>query len=186
MTQIDRRSFLAAGLGGAALRAEPAHPADEQVDLPTLIARADLHYDKPLDRSEEGMPIGNGRMGTLVWTTPTQLRFQMNRVDVYANNSATVSFFERHNDYCGGCGFLDLEFATGGGDPFPSTGFPPHLSVYDGALPYLVQKCHGAARIRGTTHASLRYEIFRRTARAIRSGARRSHSDAQSHCSLAA
>src|SRR5690348_10283908 len=102
---MDRRSFLAAGLTGAVLRADAAVPNVEQIDLRALIGRADLHYDKPVARSEEGMPIGNGRMGALVWTTPTQLRFQINRVDVYANNSATVSFVERHNDYCGGCGF---------------------------------------------------------------------------------
>ena len=28
-------------------------------------------------------------MGSLVWTTPESLRFQINRVDVYANNSYT-------------------------------------------------------------------------------------------------
>ena len=40
------------------------------MDLRSLISAADLVYDKPVPRSEEGMPIGNGRMGTLVWTTP--------------------------------------------------------------------------------------------------------------------
>ena len=134
MTPMDRRSFLAAGLTGAVLGADAAVPNLEPIDLRALIGRADLHYDKPVARSEEGMPIGNGQMGTLVWTTPTQLRFQINRVDVYANNSATVSFVERHNDYCGGGGFLDLEFEAGGGDPFPDSGFAQHLSVYDGSL----------------------------------------------------
>ncbi len=99
-----------------------------------MISRADLHYDKPAPRSEEGIPIGNGRMGSLVWTTPTQVRMQINRVDVYANNSATNCFFERHNDYCGGCGYVDLDFAGEGAVPFPEAGFKQHLSVYDGAL----------------------------------------------------
>ena len=40
-------------------------------DLGQLVSRADLDYDTPARRSEEGMPIGNGRMGSLVWTTPT-------------------------------------------------------------------------------------------------------------------
>ncbi len=77
------------------------------------------------------MPIGTGRMGTLVWTTPSQLRMQINRVDVYANDSATNSFFERHDDYCGGCGYVDIE---SGDDFFPESGFRQHLSVYDGLL----------------------------------------------------
>ena len=59
---------------------------------------------------------------------------QINRVDVYANDSATNSFFERHDDYCGGCGYVDLDFASEGEVPFPESGFAQHLSVYDGTL----------------------------------------------------
>src|SRR5215467_896077 len=130
-----RRTFLGATLAAAAL--EPsASAADErpaEIDLASLIAHADLIYTKPVARSEEGIPIGNGRMGTLVWTTPTSLRFQINRADVYANNSSTTSFFERNTDYCGGCGFVEIDFGAGG-DPFPATGFIQHLSIYHGAL----------------------------------------------------
>ena len=96
-----------------------------------MISDADLVYTKPVPRSEEGLPLGNGRMGSLVWTTPESLRFQINRVDVYANNSYTNSFFERHNDYCGGCGYVDIDF---GKEVFPESGFGHRLSVYDGLL----------------------------------------------------
>src|ERR1700722_1659071 len=126
----SRRTFLAAGLGvGVLSAAEPpvAGPLVE-VDYRKLVSRADLVYEKPVPRSEEGIPIGNGRMGSLIWTTPTQLRMQINRVDVYANNSATNSFFERHNDYCGGCGYVDVDF----GGPEPD--LRQYLSVYDGVL----------------------------------------------------
>jgi hypothetical protein len=114
----------------------PNLPPDRllDVDYRKLVSRADLVYEKPVARSEEGIPIGNGRMGSLVWTTPTQLRFQINRVDVYASNCAGNSFFERHTDYCGGCGFVDIDFAAGGETPFPESGFRQHLPVYDGSL----------------------------------------------------
>ncbi len=133
----SRRTFLAAALAAPAVtpaeaEAEQTPPSD--ADLRRVISRADLHYDKPAPRSEEGIPIGNGRMGTLVWTTPTQVRMQINRVDVYANDSATNCFFERHNDYCGGCGYIDLDFAGEGAVPFPEAGFEQHLSLYDGTL----------------------------------------------------
>jgi hypothetical protein len=133
----SRRTFLAAGIGAGMLSAAEPAPAGPllDVDYRKLVSRADLVYDKPVPRSEEGIPIGNGRMGSLVWTTPTQLRFQINRVDVYASNCASNSFFERHTDYCGGCGFVDIDFgADPGGAPFPEAGFQQHLSVYDGAL----------------------------------------------------
>lgn len=120
----------------SAAEPEPVAPAPLlDVDYRKLVSRADLVYEKPVPRSEEGIPIGNGRMGSLVWTTPTQLRFQINRVDVYASNCASNSFFERHTDYCGGCGFVDIDFGTGtGAAPFPESGFGQHLGVYDGAL----------------------------------------------------
>ncbi len=135
----SRREFLTAGLAASLLPIAVPVPAEAapgdpllHVDYQKLVSRADLTYDKPVPRSEEGIPIGNGRMGTLVWTTPTQLRFQINRVDVYGSNCASNSFFERHTDYCGGCAFVDIDFHPAA--PFPETGFRQHLSVYDGAL----------------------------------------------------
>ena len=130
----SRRSFLGAALTTVAVTAEP-NPAPEEVSaLRTRISRADLLYHEPPARSEEGMPLGNGRMGTLVWTTPSQIRFQINRVDVYANNSYTNSFFERHNDYCGGCAFVELDFRGVAAQPFAGPGFHQRLAVYDGLL----------------------------------------------------
>lgn len=105
-----------------------------EVNYRKLLARADLIYDRPAARSEEGIPVGNGRMGSLVWTVPDALKFQINRVDVYGNDSYTNSFFERHSDYCGGCGFVDIGFGDLGEDVFPAAGFAQRLSVYDGLL----------------------------------------------------
>ena len=62
------------------------------VDFHKLVSRADLDYAEPVKRSEEGQPVGNGRMGSLVWTAPSALRFQINRVDVYAENRDSHSF----------------------------------------------------------------------------------------------
>src|SRR5262249_47590581 len=104
------------------------------VDLRQLISRADLILERPVSRSEEGLPVGNGRMGSLVWTSPSALKFQINRVDVYGNDSYTNSFFKRHDDYCGGCGFVDIELGDLGEDVFPTTGFSQRLSIYDGLL----------------------------------------------------
>ncbi len=102
--------------------------------LRALISQADLDYPAPVERSEDGMPIGNGRMGSLVWTTPTALRLQVNRVDVQPMDASTTSFFERNSDYMGGCGFVDVDLGAVGPDVFASVGCPQHLSVYDGLL----------------------------------------------------
>jgi hypothetical protein len=108
-------------------------------DYRGLISRADLHYTNAPARSEDGIPIGNGRMGTLIWTTPSALHFQINRVDVFGNNSATESFPQRHADYCGGCGFVDIDFADSSADVFPSNSVAQHLSCYDA-----IADIHGA------------------------------------------
>src|SRR5580692_4409479 len=93
---FSRRAFLAAGVAMplAAQVAPGGSSGMLDVDYRSLVSRSDLVYDKPAARSEEGIPVGNGRMGSLAWTTPTELRFQINRNDVYANNSASNSFFE--------------------------------------------------------------------------------------------
>lgn len=98
-------------------------------DYRELVARADLHYDKPVGRSEEGIPVGNGRMGSLVWTTPEAIRMQINRVDVFANNSYSTSFPARNSDYCGGCAFVDIAL---GEEVFTEGQMSQHLSCYDG------------------------------------------------------
>lgn len=103
-----------------------------EVNYEELVSRASLTYDKPVSRSEEGMPVGNGRMGSLVWTTPSALRFQLNRVDVFANNSASDNFYERNTDYCNGVGFVDIDFLSE--DAFTNEDFKQHLSCYDGLV----------------------------------------------------
>lgn len=101
-------------------------------DYKELVSHADLTYDKPVNSSEEGIPLGNGRMGSLVWTTPSAIRFQLNRVDVFANNSASNNFYERHTDYCSGLGFVDVDFLSE--EIFTAKKFQQHLSCYDGLM----------------------------------------------------
>jgi hypothetical protein len=110
--EIGRRAFLG-------VPQESARGAVFGLKRRALLAPADLVYSKPAPRSEESIPVGNGRMGTLVWITPASLRMQIDRADVYVNDSSTNSFFERHNDYCGGCGFVDIVCAGAGAGPFP-------------------------------------------------------------------
>ncbi len=68
-------------------------------------------------------------MGSLVWTIPSQVKLQVNRVDTFGNNSASNSFFERNTDYCGGIGYVDFDF---GEEVFVTPDFGQHLSCYDG------------------------------------------------------
>ena len=116
---------------------EPILSTILKVDYAQLISKADLTYSTPVVRSEEGMPIGNGTMGTLVWTTPTSLKMQLNRVDVFANDASSDNFYERHTDYCGGVGFVDFDFIRAGENTFVGAEFKQHLSCYNGLVTVL-------------------------------------------------
>ncbi|MEI8375772.1 MAG: DUF5703 domain-containing protein [Planctomycetota bacterium] len=104
------------------------------VDYKGLVSRADLTYTKPVDRSEEGLPVGNGRMGSLVWTTPDAVKFQLNRVDVFAAGCNTRAFPRAGSDYAGGCGMVDIRLENSGDALFAAPSFRQHLSVYDGVM----------------------------------------------------
>lgn len=100
-------------------------------DLKTFIGNADLHY-RGIDRiPEAGMPVGNGRMGSLIWFQGEEMHMQWNRSDVFANDSTTQSFREECSDYNAGTGIIDLNLGTGADCIFDEN-LQQHLSVYDG------------------------------------------------------
>ena len=123
--------FTIAVLAVLSRAASPEMQGEDGDRLRALVSRADLRYDTATARSEEGLPVGNGRMGSLVWTTPQALRFQINRVDIQPINRETRSFFERHSDYMGGAGFVDIELGDETAAVFPAQNTRQHLSIYD-------------------------------------------------------
>ena len=101
----------------------------DKPDIKKIVSRADLHYQGTAKRSEGGLPLGNGVMASLVWTSPTAIKMQVNRCDVYGNDSYTNSFNDRHTDYGYGCAFVDIDFANYSDDLFgPDT--VQHLDLY--------------------------------------------------------
>lgn len=102
-------------------------------DIAELVRHADLDYQGTVPRSEEGLPIGNGRMGTLLWTSPSALKMQVNRVDVYGNGPASSSFNTVHSGYGYACAFVDFDFVDYGEDVFDGD-TRQHLDVYDATV----------------------------------------------------
>ena len=101
------------------------------MDYQQLIDRGDLVLEGPVPRSDDGLPIGNGVMGTCIWTTPAALKYQINRVDVYGNSCESRSFFIRHRDYAYACAFLDVECAAADADVFADDSVHQHLHLFD-------------------------------------------------------
>ena len=100
-----------------------------QADHAALVSRADLIYRQPVEHGNQGHPIGNGRMGTMVWTTPDAVRLRINRSDVFAVNGNHKGDKAGPADYWGGCAQIRVDV---GGDVFRKReGFAQHLSLYD-------------------------------------------------------
>ncbi len=103
-----------------------------QYDHRSLVAHADLSFNTPAPSRHDGLPIGNGRVGTLVWTTPSALHYQINHVDLFCFGNNTQASPEGHNDYSSGCGYLDINVEDFGDDVFAGDKFNQSLSVYEG------------------------------------------------------
>ncbi len=128
-TQIALLLFFF-GLLNAQERSKPLIDVNYQ----KLVSRADLTYDAPASRSEEGLPIGNGRTGSLAWTSPSAIRFQINRVDVFSSDATSVSFPRADSDYGSSCAYVDINLVDAGEDVFEGNDFRQHLSLYDGLV----------------------------------------------------
>ncbi|MBM81237.1 MAG: hypothetical protein CMJ78_11685 [Planctomycetaceae bacterium] len=102
-------------------------PSD--VSYKAIVSQADFEYQAPAKNSLRGQPIGNGRMGTLVWTTPSAVHLQINRNDVFAVNRNHAGAQSSATDYCGGCASVVVDV---GGTPLAaSEDFRQRLSLYD-------------------------------------------------------
>lgn len=100
------------------------------VDYRTLIGRADLVYKRPVDHPVQGQPIGNGRTGTMVWTTPGAIHFQINRSDLFSVNKHHAGDYADPADHCSACAQVTVEV---GGTPFADNApdFSQRLSLYE-------------------------------------------------------
>lgn len=89
---------------------EPAQTSGVRISAPhAIVARSDLVYDKPAESPDAGQPIGNGRMGTMVWTSPNAIHLQINRVDVFAVNREHQGQRGGATDYCGGLAHVTID-----------------------------------------------------------------------------
>ena len=102
--------------------------AAEPVTAQARWENSELIYEQPAASPDAGQPIGNGRMGTMVWTSPEVIHLQINRVDVFAVNRDHSGNQFSATDYCGGIAGVVVHV---GGQPFAPGGksFRQRLSL---------------------------------------------------------
>ena len=93
-----------------------------------FLDEADVVYQQPAATPVAGQPVGNGRMGTMVWTSSSAIHLQINRNDVFAVNRNHAGSQFGPVDYCGGIARIVVDV---GGSPFVADGntFRQRLSL---------------------------------------------------------
>lgn len=108
----------------------PELRAMDGANAPPVVSQSDLIYDRPAATPGAGQPLGNGRMGTLVWTSPTCVHLQINRNDVFAVNRNHGGAQFGATDYCGGCAGVLVDVGGRAFDP-ERKGFRQRLSLLE-------------------------------------------------------
>jgi hypothetical protein len=121
-----------------------------EVDARALVSSADLVYQSPAPDSLAGLPIGNGRMGTLVWTRPSEVCLQINRVDVMATGKHHAgTFCDAVDQRWGACAQVVIDL---GGQPLAAgPAFCQRLSLYQAEVTIAGEGVHVRCRVSATT-----------------------------------
>lgn len=72
-----------------------------------IVSRSDLCFTRCVNH-DEGLPVGNGRVGGLLWCIGAEIHLQVNHTDVFPFDRATESMRNIFDDYCGGCGAIEF------------------------------------------------------------------------------
>jgi alpha-L-fucosidase 2 len=111
--ECSRRDFaaaLGASAGMASAMAQEASRGDPgagfPVDTAAYLSRHEVVYLSPPTEGWEGLPIGNGDLSAMIWTTENALRLQINKADIWDQADAEAPKLLRS------CGRLTIDFAT--------------------------------------------------------------------------
>ena len=70
---------------GAALTGCPV-----RVDMPAYLSKHDIVYQTPSYEGYEGLPLGNGNMGGMLWCTERGVHFQINKTDTWDGTQSRI------------------------------------------------------------------------------------------------
>lgn len=59
--------------------------------------RHELNFEKSIQRWDEAIPLGNGRIGTLIWGKPQELRFSLDRTDIW---DLSAPMYTERDEFC--------------------------------------------------------------------------------------
>jgi alpha-L-fucosidase 2 len=88
---VNRRTFATLALAGVLQTALPRAQGDPMNDAASAVAPSDLTlwYDRPAKEWTEALPLGNGRLGAMVFGRVGEERLQLNEDTLWAASPTT-------------------------------------------------------------------------------------------------
>jgi len=107
-----------------------------EVDYSSYLRRHDVVYKSPADRPFEGLPIGNGDLGALLWSPSSGFQVIINKCDVWddapaGNFDGWSAQMEEKYSSNRGCGTITIDSGLPVNDYFYLSDFEGRLSLYE-------------------------------------------------------
>jgi len=109
------------------------------ISWPERVSRHDLVYNNPPLDPTQGLPIGNGEIGALVWCEPTRVVIAVNKSDLWDDSPKDrFSNWKHDEEEYSTClrhaSRINIDFALPVFDPFYLKSFSARLSISDGCF----------------------------------------------------
>ena len=119
---------------------------------PGRVARHDLVYLSPPDDPTQGIPLGNGDLGVLVWTEGSKLILVLNKCDLWDDGPPGLrNWAPEEEDYCSAlrhAGRIIFDFGAPVFDHFYLSDFQGRLSLADATMSLMASGPLGRVSIR--------------------------------------
>lgn len=122
------RRWIVAGvlLGSWILVGLDARAQPFEVDALNYLYKHDVVYNKPFYEGFEGIPLGNGDVGGMLWCTPSGIKLQINKSDAFDKSTA-----ESNGAVLRSCAQLEIDFRAPAVDWLYLDDFAGRLSLTD-------------------------------------------------------
>jgi len=129
------------------------------VSWPQRISQHDVVYLSPPDDPMQGLPVGNGDFGALVWTQDRFVHIAVNKVDTWDDGPAgSIESWdparEETNTALRGCGKIVLDFGLPLWDPLYLSDFQGRVGLADAVAGLRAQSPFGRASLRAFVSAA--------------------------------
>jgi hypothetical protein len=127
-------------------------------DMPNYLSRHDVVYLSPPTQGWEGLPLGNGSMGGLIWTSEEGLNFQVNHTDTY--ETIDCEDIKEPWTVLRSCGQLKIQHAVPMHNWLYLNDYEARLEMHSAKSKFIAKTAFGTFETQGYVHAQRPVAIF--------------------------